>query len=185
MKNKSWLIVLLVAVLILILLVIAIGVIKDLKDNDNVESNRMSSKKDSNYENLEQYLTCSGSKPVYDANGTLLGQEVTTYHFKFTGDTFNSYRKEILYSFDSALGYQNYCLSCDNTEATDIKDLTKGINIEINTSINKYIYEIIDVNLDEYDGPFKESKYGLDGLTKKSNIDDALYLTRNMICYWK
>ena len=36
--------------------------------------------------------------------------------------------------------------------------------------------QVIEVNLEEYDGPFKESKYGLDGLTKKSNIDDALYL---------
>ncbi len=185
MKNKSWLIVLLVSVLILVLLVIAAGVIKELKENDNVESTRMSSKKDTSYENLEQYLTCSGSKLVYDTNGNTLGHEITTYHFKFTGDKFNSYKKEILYSFDTAEGYQNYCLSCDNTEATDIKDLTKGISIEINTSVNKYIYEIVEVDLDEYDGPFKDSKYGLDGLTKKSNVDDALYLTRNMICYWK
>ena len=65
---------------------------------------------------------------------------------------------------------------------SDIKLMVKIFNT---TDIDWMGDEIIDVNLDEYDGPFKESKYGLDGLTKKSNIDDALYLTRNMICYWK
>ena len=185
MKNKNWMIIGLVAVLILILLVIAYGVIKELKEENNVESTRMTSKKNSNYEDLEQYLTCSGTKPLTDSSGLTLGEEVTTYRFKFTGDKFDYYRKEILYSFNSADSYQNYCLNCDNTEATDIKDLTKGISIEINTSVSKYIYEVVEIDLDEYDGPFKESKYGLDGLDKKSNIDDAIYLTRNMICYWK
>ena len=183
-KKKSWLIVILVVVLLIILFVIAGAVIKELKDNE-VESKRMTSQKNNSYDKLEQKLTCTGVEPIIDSAGNKAGNKITTYYFSFTGDNFNSYRKEILLAFDTKEGYQNYCLNCDSTEASDIKDLTKGIQIDINTSVNKYILEVVDVDLEQYDGPFKESKYGLDGLTKKSNIDDALYLTRNMVCYWK
>ncbi len=184
MKKKDGLVIFFVILLSLILIIIAIAVIKELK-NDDVIGGNSNAKKDSSYDNLVQDLTCSGTKPLTDTDGNIIGTEVTTYNFVFTGDTFNTYKKEILYSFNSSEAYQNYCLNCDNTEAGSVMNLTNGIKVVINTSINKYIYEVVDIDVSKYDGPFRDTKYGLDGLKNKSTIEDALFLTRDMICYYK
>ena len=184
MKKKDGLVILFIILLSCVLIFVAIAVINELKNDDVIGPNG-NSKKDSSYDNLVQDLTCTGTKPQLDSNGIVVGSEVTTYNFVFTGDTFNTYRKEILYAFDTSEGYQNYCLNCDNTEAGSIMNLTNGLKVNINTSINKYIYEVVDIDVAKYDGPFRESKYGLDGLKTKSTIEDALFLTRDMICYYK
>ena len=182
MKKKDGLIIGVIILLALILLFIAIAVINELKKDDIVGPNVPNK---GNNETLVQDLTCSGTKPLNDANGNVIGTEITTYNFVFAGKNFNSYKKEILYSFDNGDAYQNFCLNCDNTEAESMMNLTNGLKVSINTSINKYIYEIVEIDVAKYDGPFRESKYGLDGLSTKSSVEDALFLTRDMICYWK
>ena len=183
MKSKDGLIIGVVIILSFILIFIAIAVINELKKEDVIGTNIITSKGD--YDTLVQDLTCSGTKPLNDANNNIIGTEVTTYNFVFSGEKFNSYKKEILYAFDNADGYQNYCLNCDTTEAESMMNLTNGLKVSINTSINRYVYEIVEIDVAKYDGPFRESKYGLDGLDTKSSVEDAVFLTRDMICYWK
>ena len=183
MKKKDGLVIFLIIFLSCILIFIAFGVINELKKDDIIGTNEINGK--GSYDTLVQEFTCSGTKPLLDGDGNNVGTEVTTYSFVFTGETFNTYKKEILYSFDTPEGYQNYCLNCDNTEAASIMNLTNGINVSVNTSINKYIYEVIEIDVAKYDGPFRESKYGLDGLDGKSTVGDAIFLTRDMICNWE
>lgn len=184
MKKKDGLVIFLVIFLSFILIFIAFGVINELKKDDIIGPNTISNK-DKSYDNLVQDFTCTGTKELLDNDGNKIGTEVTTYNFVFTSETFNTYKKEILYSFDTAEAYQNYCLSCDNTEAASIMNLTNGLKVTVNTSINKYIYEVVEIDVAKYDGPFRDTKYGLDDLDTKSDVGDAIFLTRDMICYWK
>ncbi len=182
MKKKDGLVIGIIVLLSFILIFIAIAVINELKNDDVIGPSNITNKDN---KSLVQDLTCSGTKPLSDGSGNIIGTEVTRYNFVFSNNNFNTYKKEILYSFDSGEAYQNFCLNCDNTEAESMMNLTNGLKVSVNTSINKYVYEIVEIDIAKYDGPFRESKYGLDGLSTKSSVEDALFLTRDMICYWK
>lgn len=180
--SKIWPIVLLIIFLLIIFIFIACEIIKESsKSKDNTPNTPVIKEE----KELKQNLTCYTTSNLLTEDEQVTGQKNIRYNFIFKDKKFTKYRKEVFLAFVNSDAFQSYCISCDNIEANDIKSITKGIDINITNAKNLYIYENTDINVLKYDGELKETQFGLDGLTKDATIDDVLFFTKDMICYWE
>lgn len=185
MKNDSkiWPIVLLIIFLLIIFILIAGEIIKESSKIDNNGKDTTITEDKSG--EIEQNLTCYTTSNILSDVGQIEAHKNIRYNFIFKEKKFTKYRKEVFLAFANNEAFQTYCISCDTIEANDIKSITKGIDISITNAKNLYIYENTNINVIRYDGELKETQFGLDGLKKTATIEDVLFFTKDMICYWE